>query len=648
MAIMKMAALTMVGPREEMSAVARRLMMTGGFQPLPLDLLVADRQLRSKITTAVENPYDELLAKASAIWQMAGEPLPEPSPVPLTKDLSLAWARQTVSETSRRLAIWEKRRKELIVEEELLSAAKISIEALNKLDFSPGELAESKYTVIFFGKISTENLERLAESAEEAPIAISELLKSGTGSWVLAVTVSSYKEAARKLLDAVYFKDYPLSDIARNLISRANGGDPLPVVERRIKNHERAIARLEKAARDMLRENRSGYELLYSRLYTLQRVYDLSKGRGEINGMFAISGWIPADSLAEVRGTVEKEAPSTMFIVEGTRDVAQRGVRVPTLLKNNRLFRAFQEIVTMYSLPSYGEIDPSPIVAITFTLFFGFMFGDVGHGLAIFLGACYLVRRGTMSAGIGSVLKIASISSIVFGVLYGSIFGIESIIPPLWLSPMHDTNRLIAIAVSIGIVMLSLGIILNMVKQFRAGDFGQLFFDGSGLAGLILYWSMVVLAVASMTGRALPDKISGLIWATAGLMLLAMVFKDFLARLLFRQKGQKHSAVMNIFEIIHSLLGFLSNTASFVRLAAFALNHVGLSMAVIMLSDMVRGLPGGIVARCAVFIIGNLVIICLEGLIVFIQTLRLEYYEFFGKFYRGGGSAFKPVDWKKQ
>ena len=126
-------------------------------------------------------------------------------------------------------------------------------------------------------------------------------------------------------------------------------------------------------------------------------------------------------------------------------------------------------------------------------------------------------------------------------------------------------------------------------------------------------------------------------------MLVLMVFRDVLARYLLHEKGEGESPVLNMFEIVHSLLSFLSNTASFVRLAAFALNHVGLSLAVIMLSNMVHTLPGGIVMKGIVLVLGNLII-----LIVFIQTLRLEYYEFFGKFYKGGGSAFKPVGWKRE
>lgn len=651
MAIMKMTALTIVGPRGEMDAVARRLLLTGSFQRLPLDIFVTERALRSKINTAIENPYDELLTKVSSIWKTAGEPLPQPSQEPLTEDLTLEKARKVVSEASGRLVIWEKRRKTLIEEAELLAAAKIFTKALKGLRFDLREMSGATYAVTFFGRISAENLERLADSAEEAPIVISELLKSDSGSWVLAVTVSAYRDTAQKLLDAVNFKQYSISEIAKSVAGHAENGDslpdPLPTIEKHIKNHERAITALDEAAKNMLRERRSEYEKLYSRLYTLQRVYDLCKGRGEINGMFALSGWIPEAALEDVRKKVEKEAPLTMLLVESSGEAAQKGARVPTLLKNNRFFRVFQEIVALYSLPSYGEIDPSPLVALTFTLFFGFMFGDVGHGLMILIGAHYMVRRGIMSAGIGAVLKVASVSSMVFGVLYGSIFGIEGIFPALWLSPMHDTNKLLTVAICIGIFMISLGMILNMIKQYTARDFGRLLFDSSGLAGLLLYWTLVTMAAAKLTGANISSKISALMVFTIMLALLAMIFKDFLADRILKQRTEEHSTVMNVFEILHCLLGFISNTASFVRLAAFALNHVGLSMAVIMLSDLVSDVPGGVVLRILVFIVGNLVIVCLEGLIVFIQTLRLEYYEFFSKFYGGGGSAFKPISWKR-
>lgn len=643
MAVMKMVALTMIGPNTEMESVARQMVLTGGFQPLPIDILVNDRNLRAKVTTASENPYDELLAKVSAVWKVAGELNPDPQPVVLTKDFTLSAARMAVEQASKRLNVWEKRRSVLVDEEELLTATKLFVEALAGTEFGPMELAEGMFMTAFFGRLSNENYQRLIESGEESPIAINELTVINGNTWVLVLTVKGYEESTKKLLDAVYFKEFPLKDIAAQL----EGDNPLETVNKRIENHKRAIAGLAKAAKKMLKDHRGDYEMLYSQLYTMQRVYDVCKGRGEVSGMFVLSGWIPSDTLDGIRRTVEEEAPMTTLMIEDTKDIAYTGVRVPTLLQNNEFFRAFQDIVAMYSLPSYGEMDPSPIVAISFILFFGFMFGDIGHGLAIFLGSIYFVREGIMKRSLGQVMKSAAISSMVFGVLYGSIFGMEGIIPALWLSPMKDTNKLITISIGLGVFMISLGLILNMIEQYRAKDFGRLLFDGQGMAGLFLYWTMAALAAIYMTGTEIPEIAADFMWGGIGVLMVLMVFRDLLARYLLRQKGDGESAVLGIFEVLHNLMSFVSNTASFVRLAAFALNHVGLSMAVIMLSDMVHKLPGGIVMKGIILLIGNVVIICLEGLIVFIQTLRLEYYEFFSKFYKGGGSAFKPVGWNK-
>ena len=644
MAVMKMVALTMIGPDSEMEPVARQMVLTGGFQPLPLDILVNDRNLRSRVTTETENPYDELLSKVTTVWKVAQELIPDPSPVTITKAFTLTNARYTVDKASRRLEVWEKRRNVLMEEEELLSAAKLFIEALKNADFSPKELADGKFVHTFFGRLSNENYQRLIESGEESPIAINGLTVINGNTWIMAITVPGYEDSTKKLLDAVYFKEFSLKEISEQL----EGDDPLLLINKRISNRQRAIQGLARAAKEMLKEHRSEYELLYSQLYTMQRVYDVCKGRGEVSGMFLLSGWIPADTLAGIYKTIEEEAPMTTVMVEDTKDITYSGIRVPTMLKNNPMFRAFQDIVAMYSLPSYGEIDPSPIVAISFVLFFGFMFGDIGHGLMIFLGAMFLVKNGMMKKSFGQVIKSAAVSSMVFGALYGSIFGVEDIIPALWLSPMHDTNRLLIIAICLGVFMISLGLILNMIQQYRNRDFGRLLFDGQGMAGLFLYWTMAALAAIYMTGTEISDFAANMMWAGIGLMMFLMVFRDILARYLLRQKGESESVVLNVFEIMHNLMSFVSNTASFVRLAAFALNHVGLSMAVIMLSEMVHSLPGGIVMKGLILVLGNIVIVCLEGLIVFIQTLRLEYYEFFGKFYKGGGSAFKPVGWNKE
>ena len=197
MAVMKMVALTMIGPDSEMEPVARQMVLTGGFQPLPLDLLVNDRNLRSKVTTETENPYDELLTKVTTVWKIAGEMIPDPSPVTLTKDFTLSAARRKVDQTSKRLEVWEKRRIVLSEEEELLSATKLFVEALKGTEFGPEVLAGGTFLVPFFGRLSNENYQRLTESSEESPIATNELTVINGNTWVIVLTVKGYEESTR-------------------------------------------------------------------------------------------------------------------------------------------------------------------------------------------------------------------------------------------------------------------------------------------------------------------------------------------------------------------------------------------------------------------------------------------------------------------
>jgi V/A-type H+-transporting ATPase subunit I len=230
----------------------------------------------------------------------------------------------------------------------------------------------------------------------------------------------------------------------------------------------------------------------------------------------------------------------------------------------------------------------------------------------------------------------------VFGFLYGSVFGSEEILPSLWTSPMHGISDLIQTSLFVGVAFLSMGIIVNIVSLKRKGRIGKMLFDGEGAAGLLFYWTAAAAAAIGFTsGSGAPKPLLVL----AGILFIVILFSSVLERLIFGPQGEDEGGVVHTFTVFHDLLSFLSNTASFVRLAAFALNHAGLSAAVFMLSDMVHTLPGGTLFRAAVLILGNIVIVGLEGLIVFIQTLRLEYYEFFSKFYHGGGRPFAPVTW---
>jgi V/A-type H+-transporting ATPase subunit I len=394
-------------------------------------------------------------------------------------------------------------------------------------------------------------------------------------------------------------------------------------------------------------EDRFELEKLYEAVYTKQRIYSLCQLRGELSGIMVVAGWIPQRDCGAICAMADEKAPHTLTLSEKGDDLEEKGYELPTLLHNLPLVRCFQEIVRLYSLPSYSELDPTFVVAASFCLFFGFMFGDIGHGIALILGTRFLEKKGIMGHAISSVMKIAGFSSVVFGFLYGSVFGSEELIHPIWLSPMKDVNKILPVSIGVGILFLTIGICFKIQNAARKGEWGEVLFSPEGMAGLLFYWLAVAQAVA-ITGDDPEMAFDGDIFIAIMVTLFAvMIFGNGIAKYFFHDDVVDEGGAVHVFSVFHAMLSFVSNTASFVRLAAFALNHAGLSGAVFMLARMVEGVPAGQLYYAIVLLLGHLVIIGLEGMIVFIQTLRLEYYEFFGKFYRGGGREFMPVLWKR-
>lgn len=304
-------------------------------------------------------------------------------------------------------------------------------------------------------------------------------------------------------------------------------------------------------------------------------------------------------------------------------------------MRNNPIVRPFETIVKMYGLPNYTELDPTTFVAITAFLLFGFMFGDIGHGLVIFLIGILMAKK---KISMGPVFEAGGIASMIFGLLYGSIFGNEEIIPAIFIRPMESIQTMLIYGIAIGVVLILLAMLLNIRNGIKNKDKKKVFLDTNGLAGLIFY--IVVL------GAGVYFILKGEMIASLGVLsifvilpLLAIMFKDSIAKKLFKEEEEEKSSLFEkIFHVVEILLSFASNTISFVRIAAFAINHVGLCMAIYILSDMFSG-----TGSLAVTIFGNCLVIVLEGLIVGIQVLRLEYYELFSRFYTGDGKEYKPL-----
>ena len=278
---------------------------------------------------------------------------------------------------------------------------------------------------------------------------------------------------------------------------------------------------------------------------------------------------------------------------------------------------------------------PTIFVAITAFIMFGFMFGDVGQGAVILIIGLILSK---MKKSLGPIFIAGGFSAIIFGFVYGSVFGSEDLIKGILPSPMDNITNMLIYGIATGAILIIIAMIFNIKNGLKNKDIARVLFDKNGLAGLVFYITVLLIIVGLLLNGKMMLSFSICIVLIV-IPLVLILFKDKIEMAINKNKEkQKTSIIEKIFELIEMLLNIASNTISFVRLAAFAINHVGLCMAVYILGNMVGGSGSYIVIA-----IGNVLVIALEGLIVAIQVLRLEYYELFSRFYAGDGKEYTQL-----
>jgi V/A-type H+/Na+-transporting ATPase subunit I len=355
----------------------------------------------------------------------------------------------------------------------------------------------------------------------------------------------------------------------------------------------------------------------------------LIRARG---ALVRVCGWIPSRQLSLLKTMLEAKFGARFVLrARDPRDDERR--RVPSVIRHPRWLQPFASLVLDYGVPRYGEIDPTLLFALTFVLMFGMMFGDVGQGVIVILAGVLLRRR----LGQYATLAVAvGLSSTAFGLLFGSVFGFEHVIPALWMSPLSDPMRMLGVALAWGIGFILLATMLTIRNRIVDGRMLDALLDSHGAAGLLLYAGLLIAAWRyAATGRA------AIVPLLAICVALAAIFAHSWRESQAVAGGEKLLiAVMDAYE---SIMAYVSNTLSFLRLAAFSLNHVALFIAFFTVAKMLHA-PG----YWATVVAGNLFILVLEGGIVAIQTLRLEYYEGFSRFFSGDGRAFRPLTLRKR
>lgn len=372
--------------------------------------------------------------------------------------------------------------------------------------------------------------------------------------------------------------------------------------------------------------------------YSLDYAYkseELKSTMAQGDKYFYLSGWVPESEVNKFK-SLENKYEDTVL---STKEVESISQAPPTRLKNNSLFRPFEFLVNMYGAPNYDEIDPTPFFAITYLLLYGLMFGDLGQGLVFIAIGFWLSKKNKI---FGGLIKRIGISASIFGLMYGSFFGREDLIPALLIKPFDNIMTVLIASVAFGVSLMVISYIIgiynkvHLQKNIEEGIFGK-----EGLAGLMMMTSFIIIVLALVNVGPVPKNI-GIILLI--LSIVMMIFKQPIARKLEGNKRLYDQAkgdyyLEGSFSVIEALLSVFSNLVSFTRVGAFAINHVGLYMAFEVMAKLI----GGGIKGFIILVIGNIFIIGLEGMIVGIQGLRLEFYEMFSKYYEGNGRLFKPI-----
>ena len=636
MAIEKMSLVNVVGNKNELEDVLLKILDSGTFH--------------------LELPAKHL-SDHSDDFALANEPNLYAAPLASVEDISIELGlslkraafptNKTIEDTTQTLAKWDdtirKIKEEMTkVKEELfqLEMAEVQIQHLLSLNISFDDIFAQKHIKVRFGRLPVDSFPKL-RYYENKPFFFFNFDNDASYYWGVYFSPIGAATATDSIFESLMFERIRVPDFVH--------GTPGESKERIIADitaHKKQLDFLQKQYSDLKQSISEELMPIYSYLNYMNKVIEIKKQVAIRNDAFYIAGYVPNRNLSEFSKHLDEF--KSVACVSEPASISPKS-SPPIKLRNSLFARPFQGFVEMYSLPSYRGIDPTFLVALSYSILFGIMFGDLGQGLLLSLIGAAMYKFKKMF--LGKVLVRVGLFSAFFGLCYGSVFGYEHALNPIYSAlfgmsekpievfNVETTNYLLLGAIGLGSALIIIAICINIVLGIRYRDPERAIFSPNGLTGLALYVSVVgagVLLMIFNVNIINPVFIIGCIV----IPILLMFFREPLSAILKKKKFKKKDGFIleNFFEMFEFLLSYLTNTISFLRVGGFILSHAGMMAVVMTLSNMVGG-----AANPFVVIFGNLFVMALEGLIVGIQVLRLQFYEIFSRFYDGEGSPFTPV-----
>ena len=586
------------------------------------------------------NPYKEALSTIDSFYDQLEDPS-QITPEPMDIENAIQTVRK-IQEGSRRL---EEEKARLQSEHaEVLDPLKI-IRPFKDLNFDVSSILKFKYIHYRFGRIEKQYLQKFEKYIYDNLDTL--FIKCGEDDLYVYGVYFVPEHQAHKVhavYSSMHFERIFIPDEYQGTASEA-----FAKLDARHREIHKALDANKEASRKFLVDNSVRIVSAKAALDACSSSFDIRRlaacTPGDNNTFYILCGWMTEKDALAFQKDIQNDE-KIFCLMEDQKAPANK--KPPTKLKNPKLFKPFEMYIKMYGLPAYNEIDPTWFVAITYSFIFGAMFGDVGQGLVLFLGGLILYR--TKHMDLAGIISCAGVFSVFFGFMYGSFFGFEDILEAIWLKPMSKMmdvplvgklNAVFVIAIGFGMFIILICMIFNIINSVRRKDAEKTWFDSNAVAGLVFYGSIVLTIGLFISGKKLPA--TAVLVIMFGVPLILMFLKEPLTNLVEKkseifpeQKGMFF--VQSFFELFEVLLSYLSNTLSFLRIGAFAVSHAAMMEVVLMLA----GATNGGSPNWVVVVLGNIFVCAMEGLIVGIQVLRLEYYEIFSRFYSGNGREFQP------
>lgn len=636
--IEKMKFLSITGPKADIDRVVDTYLSRYEIHlENALSELKTVRDLRPYIET---NPYKEELLKAQAMMESYHELLPGGS----ERRVSLETALETVRSLDSKLSELTEQKNELLAQRAALQESMDKVVPFSGLNYDVRRILGFQYIKFRFGRISREYYEKFSAYVYDTIDTILFKCKEDAQYiWIVYFVPEKLEDKIDAIYASMHFERMFLPDEYDGTPTQAGHN-----LEDQIRELEAKILQVDQDIVAAINSRKDDLIASYQRISTFSTNFDVRKlaacTKHDDHTFYILCGWMTEQDARSFQKEIEND-DNTFCIIED--DHANIMSKPPTKMKNPGLFKPFELYAEMYGLPSYNEIDPTILIGLTYSFLFGFMFGDAGQGLCLLIGGFLLYRF--KKVRLAGIISCCGVFSTIFGLLFGSVFGFEDLIPAMWLRPSEamtnlpfigKLNTVFVVAVGLGMLIILMCMVLNIVNSLRSHDTEKVYFDTNGVAGLVFYFALACTIVLYMSGKALPATVILVVMFVVPLFV--MFFKEPLTAIVEKKAEKIEGGVgmfitQGLFELFEVLLSYFSNTLSFVRVGAFAVSHAAMMQVVLMLAGAEAGSP-----NWAVVIGGNLFVCGMEGLIVGIQVLRLEYYELFSRFYRGSGRAFKP------